>query len=140
MSTINDVIKGFVVPQMEIPRFDFPKIERPQFIKNAEQGIASQFHKRLAEWISKFDESLDDNHEVGVRLVNFGQTLSFHLEGMGYYNPFLISFSGVTGDGQPVELIQHVNQISILLMKLRRKDLSQPKKPIGFKIGADNPA
>ena len=140
---INDAIKSLVIPQMEkhifeIPQpFEIPRIEPPQFVKNAEQGIASQFHKRLANWISDFDKSLDDDHEVGVRLVNFGQTMVFHLEGMGYWDPFLISFVGVTEDGQPVELIQHVNQISILLMKLPRKDPSQPKKSIGFDIAAE---
>ncbi len=138
MTTVNDVIKGLAIPEMRMPKIpDLGPIPRPQFVINAEQGIASQFYKRLAEWITEFDKSLDDDHEVGVHLVNFGQSMSFHLEGMGYYNPYLISFSGFTEDGQPVELIQHVNQISILLMKLPRKDPSQPKKPIGFNIGAD---
>jgi hypothetical protein len=138
---INDVIKGLAVPEIQMPKINFQEIgpiARPQFVINAEQGIASKFYKRLSEWITNFDKSLDDNHEVGVRLVSFGQSMSFHLEGMGYYNPFLISFSGFTEDGQPVELIQHVNQISILLMKLPRKNPNEPKKPIGFNIGADD--
>ena len=133
----DDVIKSLVAPRMEMPTIPLP---RPQFVVNAEQGIASEFYKRLVEWIDKFNEALDNEHEVGVQLVNFGPSLTFHLEGMGYYNPYLISFSGFTEDGQPVELIQHVNQINILLMKLPRKDPSQPKKPIGFKIGADDEA
>jgi hypothetical protein len=36
-------------------------------------------------------------------------------------------------NGDPVELIQHVSQISILLMKLKRSDPEAPKRPIGFK-------
>jgi hypothetical protein len=106
----------------------------PQFITNAEQGVASAFCKRLMEWIQAFNASLDDEHEVGIRLVNFGQAVSFHLEKLGCWDPYLISFSGVTEDGNPVELIQHVNQISVLLMKIARKDLTEPKRPIGFNI------
>jgi len=95
-------------------------------------NLASEFHKRLAEWIHGFEERLDDQHEVGVRLVSFGQSMVFHLRDMGYWNPSLISFQGVSEDGNPVELIQHVSQISILLMKLPRRDPSKPKTKIGF--------
>lgn len=49
----------------------------PQFVINAEQGVASEFYRRLVEWINDFDDSLDKEHEVGVRLVSFGHTSSF---------------------------------------------------------------
>lgn len=95
-------------------------------------NLVSEFYKRLTEWVAKFDKELDQEHEVGVRLVSFGQTVTFHLDDMGYWNPSLISFSGVSPEGDPVELIQHVSQISILLMKMKRKDPEKPKRPIGF--------
>jgi hypothetical protein len=75
---------------------------------------------------------LDQAHEVGVRLVNFGQTIVFSLERMGYSDPSLITFAGTMEDGQPVELVQHVSQISILLTKIARPDPSAPKRRIGF--------
>jgi len=96
-------------------------------------NLASEFHKRLVKWINDYDASLDQEHEVGVRLVSFGQTVVFHLNDIGYWNPSLISFDGFTNEGEPVQLIQHVSQISILLMKLKRIDTSQPKKKIGFR-------
>ena len=65
-------------------------------------------------------------------MVTFGQTVVFHLEDMGYYDPSLICFFGTTDDGSPVQLVQHVSQISMLLMTLPRKDPSKPKRPIGF--------
>ena len=105
-------------------------------VESVSDNYASQFHKRLRKWIRDFDDSLDDDHEVGIRLVSFGQTMTFHLIDMGYSNPSLISFSGVT-DGNPVELIQHVSQISILLMKLPRRDASEPKRPFGFHARPD---
>ena len=97
-----------------------------------EENRASSFRERLVEWINGFDAALDQTQEVGVRLVSFGQTVVFRLTSVGYYDPSLISFKGVTEDRNPVELIQHVSQISILLMALPRKDPSQPKRPIGF--------
>ncbi|MET0753727.1 MAG: DUF6173 family protein [Pyrinomonadaceae bacterium] len=96
-------------------------------------NLASEFHKRLIKWINDFDSTLDQEHEVGVRLVSFGQTVVFHLFDISYWNPSLISFIGITNDGEPVELIQHISQISILLMKLKRLDTSKPKRKIGFR-------
>lgn len=99
-----------------------------EMLDHANANLASQFHKRLKNAIAGFDAQLDDQHEVGVRLVNFGQTVTFHLQGMGYFNPSLIVFKGTTTTGEPVELIQHVSQISVLLMKLPRLEPEKPKE------------
>jgi hypothetical protein len=103
----------------------------------ANPNLASEFYKRLVDWIQKYDESLDQEHEVGVRLVSFGQALTFHLQDIGYWNPSLISFKGTTQNGEPVELIQHVSQISVLLQTLKRVDPTQPKHPLGFAAWPD---
>jgi hypothetical protein len=100
-------------------------------------NLASEFYRRLADWIQRFDDSLDEEHEVGVRLVSFGQSVTFHLQDMSYWNPSLISFKGVTQEGDPVELIQHVSQISILLLTMRRSDPRQPKRRVGFAAWSD---
>lgn len=99
---------------------------------HAESNLASEFYKKLRDWLVDFDKSLDEQHEIGIRLVSFGQALIFHLEGIGYWDPALISFRGRKDSSEPVELIQHVSQISILLVGLPRLDPSKPKRPIGF--------
>jgi hypothetical protein len=95
-------------------------------------NLASEFYHRLASWIGRFEEGLDEEHEVGVRLVSFGQAVQFSLLSMSYHNPSLIGFSGRTDDGTPVELVQHVSQISVLLVAAPRADVSVPRRPIGF--------
>lgn len=117
---------------LRFPKFEFPHIPPNALVTSVEANHASEFHRRLIEWIASFDQSLDQEHEVGIRLVSFGQAIVFRLEDLGYWNPSLISFKGQTEDGQPVELIQHVTQISVLLMRLPRADPTAPKKPIGF--------
>ncbi len=109
-----------------------PRIPPNPVAVSVEENLASEFHKRLKKWISEFDASLDQAHEVGVGLVNFGRAVTFALEEMGYWNPSLIAFSGRNEDGEPVELIQHVNQISMLLVRLPRKNPDEPKPQIGF--------
>ena len=97
-------------------------------------GTASEFHKRLKILIKDFDQSLDNNSEVGVMLVNFGSPIQLKLTFLGFYNPYLIIMEGEQ-NGKPVKLIQHVNQISILLIKLQKADPSKPKQKIGFGEG-----
>ncbi|MFK5892327.1 MAG: DUF6173 family protein [Pseudomonadota bacterium] len=104
--------------------FKFPNITNPNH--------ASEFHHRLITWINDFHKSLDDKHEAGARLVNFGQSVTFHIEDISYWNPSLISFVGTNENDEPIELIQHVSQISILLVKMKRADIDKPKMPIGF--------
>nr|BDD43637.1 hypothetical protein 6 [Bacillaceae bacterium] len=96
------------------------------------QNLASEFYKRLVEMINDFNNNLDDEHEVGMRLVSFGQSVQFHVEDLGYYDPSLIRFYGRTEDGSNIELIQHVSQISFLLMAVKKLDPDAPKRQIGF--------
>jgi hypothetical protein len=105
-----------------------PKV--PPIPKN--QNLADEFHRRLFCWINDFHRDLDEQHEVGGQLASFGKNIEFHFTNIGYWNPSLISFVGVLEDGSPVELVQHVSQINVLLIKKRRTQPDEPKRPIGF--------
>ena len=100
--------------------------------KLAIANTAGEFHRRLVESIVEFDNALDETEEVGVRLVSFGQTMQFHARDISFLNPSLIVFSGITEDNKSIELIQHVSQISFLLMALPRLDPDQPKHEMGY--------
>lgn len=95
-------------------------------------NFANEFHLRLTCWINDFHRELDDEYEVGGQLVSFGQTQTFTFISIGYWNPSLISFKGFREDGSPIELVQHVSQISVLLIRMKRHNLDEPKRPIGF--------
>ncbi len=95
-------------------------------------NLASGFAKRLLLQITQFDAELDADHEVGMKLVSFGQSITFHVSDVGYYNPSLILFIGLTEDGNRVELVQHVSQISFLLTVLPKLHPEKPKRKIGF--------
>jgi hypothetical protein len=124
---------AFKVNSPKFPSFEMPPLENPIF-QNIEENMAGVFYKRLKIWIENFDKELEQEQEVGIQLVNFGQTVVFHLEDMRYWDPSMISFKGKLENDHPVELIQHVSQISILLTSLPRKNPDEPKKPIGFQI------
>jgi hypothetical protein len=125
------MLKDMTIPSMYSPSVDINKMT--QIMKEAQESeLAIGFQKRLLEYIKEFDEQLDQEHEVGMRLVSFGQSIQFAVRDIGYRNPKLICFYGQLDNGSEVQLIQHVNQISFLLLALPRTDPSEPKRPIGF--------
>jgi len=98
------------------------------------EELAHDYYEKLTRWIVEFEKELDEEHEVGVRLVSFGQTVTFYLTDIEYEDPSLICFIGETDEQEPVELIQHVNQISILLVKQKIREPEKPREPIGFRL------
>lgn len=84
----------------------------------------------LGDYIKEFEAGLDQEHEVGARIVQFGSSMQIHVQRVGYTTPSLITFSGRTSEGDPVQLIQHVSQLSFLLVSLKKID-DQPYR-IGF--------
>ncbi len=84
----------------------------------------------VKKYVEEFERSLDEDHEVGVRLVSYGSTVIFHAEYIGFCPPNVITFSGVTTEGERVQLIQHVSQLSFIL-KAVPKTNEKPRR-IGF--------
>jgi Family of unknown function (DUF6173) len=79
--------------------FNLSSLPISKLVTPTNPNLASEFYKKLIKLIDDFDRNLDQNHEVGVKLVSFGPALVFHLKGLGYWNPSLITFSGFTEQG-----------------------------------------
>ena len=94
------------------------------------QNPAKWMFERLASYIKQFESRLDDEHEIGARLVSFGANLTFHIEDMGYFGPDMIVFYGKNDRGEPVQLLQHTSQLSVLLVAVRKQQ-ERPRR-IGF--------
>lgn len=97
-----------------------------------DKGYAGALYQQIVKEIKAFESTLDDTHEVGMRLVHFGDSMQFHVTAIKYINPYLLLFFGHLDDGSPVELIQHISQLSFLIVKLKRLHPEKPKRPIGF--------
>ncbi len=108
---------------------NIPEITIPQITN---QNHADAFYDRLISYIIDFEKNLKEEEEVGARLVSFGETIIIHIDNLGYWNPSLISFNGRDNDDREVQLIQHVSQISVLLMKVPRTN--KERERIGFKL------
>ena len=106
-----------------------PEFRMPQLPDSA-TNPAKWMYTRLKEYIKSFEGELDNNHEVGARLVSFGQSITFHIDDIGYYGPDIITFDGVDEKGQAVQLIQHTSQLSVLLIAMKKQ--TEHARRIGF--------
>ena len=89
----------------------------------------------LTRHIKEFESKLDSEHEVGLLLTNFGQTVTMQVTEISYEKSVLMIFKGYVDDKMST-LIQHINQLNFLLTSLDKSD-DHPKKPIGFVLPSE---
>lgn len=85
----------------------------------------------IKQYIEDFEESLDTEHEVGIMLTNFGQSVLMQVTEIGYEKSVMLVFKGKV-DGRPATLIQHISQLNFLLTSVDIKP-DKPKQKIGFR-------
>jgi Family of unknown function (DUF6173) len=88
---------------------------------------------RLAQAVAAFESKLDGDHEVGFSMVSFGGSQVLKFEDLGYWAPDLVLFYGRTDDGAPIQLIEHVSQVNVMLVAARKATPEAPRR-IGFDI------
>ena len=93
--------------------------------------LADWKYKKIMEQIKDFESSLDDSLEISLQLASFGTSITMAVEDISYQNPDMLYFSG-TVSGNKAQLIQHMNQLSFLLLAVPKKDPSKPPRRIGF--------
>lgn len=81
-----------------------------------------------------FQNGLPDDHEMGVKLANYGMAAEIHIRGMGFQNPSIIEFYGLLEDGQQVTLVQHVAQLNFMLIAVPPVTNGDAPYRVGFDI------
>lgn len=89
-------------------------------------------YERIVRSIIEFEKDLNQGQEIGARLVSFTDRDVIHIDDVGYWGPDMIMFYGRNVDGNPVQLIQHISQVSVLLVALP-KEHETPRR-IGFHL------
>jgi len=107
----------------------FPSPETPDLTHNPQ--LADYQYELLCKYIKDFQDNLDKEHEVGLQLASFGQSILLGITNIGYSNPSLIHFYGYY-NGKEAHLIQHINQLNFLLVSIPKIDPSKPARRIGF--------
>ena len=94
-------------------------------------SLADWKYERIKEEIRDFEDSLDDEHEIAIRLASFGSSITMAVYEIGYQNPDMLYFYG-TVNGQNAQLIQHMSQLNFLLLSVQKSDPEKPPRRIGF--------
>jgi len=93
-------------------------------------------YERLILYIQNFEDQLDATQEVAMGFTG-GDAGVLKIEGMGYFDPDIITFYGSDSMGIKTQLVQHVSQLSVMLRALPKADEAAPPTRIGFRLAAD---
>jgi len=92
-------------------------------------------YERIIMYIQNFEKQLDNDHEVGLGLAG-GMTGVIRIEGLGYYDPDIVTYYGMNESGARTQLIQHVSQLNVTLVA-SPKHIDQPEPTrIGFRLAS----
>ena len=75
-----------------------------------------------------FEAALDDEHEVGLLLTNFGQSVLMHVTDITYEKSVLMVFNGYV-NGKQATLIQHISQLNFLLTTVEKSPERPKRRP-----------
>ena len=92
-------------------------------------------HDRLVLYIRNFEKQLDGAQEIAMGFAG-DETGVLRIEGIGYFDPDIITFYGRDDNGAKTQLIQHVSQLSVTLRAVPKESAEDPPRRIGFQLDA----
>jgi len=93
-------------------------------------------YERLILYIRNFEKTLDEAHEVAMGFAG-SDAGTIRIEGMGYFDPDIVTFYGQDQMGMRTQLVQHVSQLSVMLRALPKVVDEAPPTRIGFRLAQD---
>jgi hypothetical protein len=101
-----------------------------------QKSPAEWAYERLILYIQNFEQQLDNEHEIAMGFAG-GDAGVLRIEGMGYFDPDIVTFYGSDETGAKTQLIQHVSQLSVILRALQKEPEQIEAKRIGFRLAQD---
>ncbi len=101
-----------------------------------QKSPAEWAYERLILYIQNFEEQLDNEHEIAVGFAGGGAGV-LRIEGVGYFDPDIVTFYGTDPTGARTQLIQHVSQLGVTLRAMPKKETEEAPRRIGFRLAED---
>ncbi len=99
----------------------------------AQKSPAQWAYERLILYVQNFEKQLDGEHEVAMGFTG-GETGVMRIEGMGYFDPDMLTFYGTDQNGVKTQQVQHVTQLNVMLRALPKVNKSADAQRIGFRL------
>lgn len=90
-------------------------------------------YERLVQYIRNFEAQLNAGQEVAMGFAG-SEAGVLRIEGLGYYDPDILTFYGRDDEGLKTQLIQHVTQLSVILRAVPKLAPEIPARRIGFHL------
>jgi hypothetical protein len=144
IETTAEAIEGSALPRVHEVHTD-PKAKNakdqpvPKGVsdKPVEQKSPAQWaYERTVLYLKKFEEGLDDDHEIAMGFAGTDAGV-LKIEGMGYFDPDIVTFYGSDPAGAKMQLVQHVSQLSVVFRAAPKAAESAEPNRIGFKLLED---
>ncbi len=123
---IHDSLENPLKTSVSIPEIDV-----------RDYGLADYSYEVIVEYIREFENTLDNDHEIAIRLASFGRSITMAVTDIGYANPSTLVFYGYV-DGQYATLIQHMSQLNFLLIAAKKADPEKPPRRVGFAVPSED--
>lgn len=102
----------------------------------AQKSPAQWAYERTVLYLKNFEEQLDNEHEVAMGFVG-GDAGVLRIEGMGYFDPDIVTFYGSDPAGGRTQLVQHVSQLNVMFRALPKAVEGKAPNRIGFRLVED---
>ncbi len=101
-----------------------------------QKSPAEWAYERIILYIQSFETQLDNEHEVAMGFTGSDAGI-LRIEGMGYFDPDIVTFYGTDPAGARTQLVQHVSQLNVILRALPRESRQDKPRRIGFRLARD---
>ncbi len=113
------------------------KVPKSVSEKPVDQKSPAQWaYERTVLYLKNFEEQLDSEHEVAMGFTG-GDAGVLRIEGMGYFDPDIVTFYGKDPTGGRTQLVQHVSQLNVMFRALPKAVEGKAPNRIGFRLVED---
>ena len=103
---------------------------------SAQKSAARWAYERVIMYIQNFEKQLNANQEVAMGFAGSDAGV-MRIEGLGYFDPDIVTFYGTNEQGTRTQLIQHVSQLNVMLMAMPTAPEVEAPNRIGFELARD---
>ena len=102
--------------------------------KPVEQKSPAEWaYQRLILYIQNFEKTLNAEEEVAMGFTDTGAGV-LRIEGIGYFDPDIVTFYGSDPTGTRIQLVQHVSQLNVILRSMPKQSPEVEPRRIGFRL------
>ena len=141
IETSAEIVENAILPTVHEVHLDpahDAQVQLPAKVQaSAEKKSPARWaYERLILYIQNFEKQLDTGHEVALGMTGSDAGV-IRIEGLGYFDPDLITFYGTNQQGTRTQLVQHVTQLNVMLMAMPKAVQSAEPTRIGFKLARE---